>query len=99
VRSALQRQAVHIHESQVDLVDEGRRLQDVSRRFPPEVAARHATQLVVHQRNQAVECRLVALAPRQKEFRDVLHAGAAGHRIASERRSLDEGKVRCFAHL
>jgi hypothetical protein len=79
VRSAFQRQAVHIHESQVDLVYERRRLQDVSRRFSPEMAARYAPQLVVHQRNQAVERGRVSLAPGQKEPSDVLRAGVVRH--------------------
>jgi hypothetical protein len=39
---ALQRHAVHIHQPQVDLMNERRRLQCARRRFAPETAARHA---------------------------------------------------------
>jgi hypothetical protein len=50
VRPVLQRQLIHIHESQVDLMHERRRLQGVTRLFAPEIAARHAAELVIHER-------------------------------------------------
>ena len=42
VGPVLQRHAVHIHEPQVDLMNERRRLQCVPWRLAPETAARHA---------------------------------------------------------
>ena len=54
-------------------MDERRRLQCVPRRFAPETAARHAAQLVVHHRDQAVERRGVSLAPGQEQFRYFVH--------------------------
>ena len=81
VRPAVQRHAVHIHESQEDLVHESRRLEGVSGRFPPEMAARHAPQLVIHQRNQAVERRGVSLAPGQEQPGDFVRAGVVRHRL------------------
>ena len=74
VRPAFQRHAIHIHESQEDLMDERRRLEGVSGRFPPEMAARHPPQIVIHQRNQAVERRGVSLSPGQEQLGDVVHA-------------------------
>ena len=73
VGPALQRHAVHIHESQVDLMNERRRLQCVPRRFAPETAARHAAQFVIHDRDQAVERRGVSLAPGQEQFSYFVH--------------------------
>ena len=74
VRPARQCQAVHIHQSQIDLVDERRRLEGVSWRFAPEMAPRHAAQLVIHERDQAVERRRVALAPGQEQASYIVHA-------------------------
>ena len=81
VRPARRRHAIHIHESQEDLVHESRRLQGVSGRFPAEMTARHAPQFVVHQRNQAVERRGVSLAPGQEQPGYVVRAGVVRHRL------------------
>ena len=72
VRPALQRHAVHIHQSQIDLVDERRRLEGVAWRFALEMSARHAAQLVIHERDQAVERRRVALTPGQEQASDIV---------------------------
>ena len=88
VRPAVQRHAVHIHESQEDLVDESRRLEGVSGRFPPEMAARHPPQLVILQRNQAVERRGVSLAPGQEQPGDVVRAGGVRHQLVMGKRSV-----------
>ena len=88
VRAALQRHAIHIHESQEDLVHERRRLEDVSGRFPPEMTARHPSQLVIHQRNQAVERRSVSLSPGQEEPGYVGHAGVVCHQLVMGKRSV-----------
>ena len=74
VRAALQRHPIHIDETQEDLVDERRRLETVSGTFPPEMAARHAPQIVIQQRKQAVERRGVSLSPGQEELGDVVRA-------------------------
>ena len=74
MRPVLQRQSVHIYQSQVDLVHERRRLEGVPRRFALEMAARHAAQLVVHQRDQTVERLGVALAPGQEQSSYIMHA-------------------------
>ena len=74
VRPVLQRQSVHIHESQVDLMHERRRLKGVPRLFALEMAARHAAQLVIHERDQAVERLGVALAPGQEQSSYIVHA-------------------------
>ncbi len=75
VRPVLQRQSVHIHESQVDLMHERRRLEGVPRLFALETAARHAAQLVIHERDQTVERLGVALAPGQEQSSYIVHAG------------------------
>ena len=67
---------------------ESRRLEGVSGRFPPEMAARHPPQLVIHQRNQAVERRGVSLAPGQEQLGYVVHAGAIRHQLVRGKRSL-----------
>jgi hypothetical protein len=77
VGPVLQRHAVHIDESQVDLVDERRRLQWVLRRFRLETAARDATQVLIHDRDQAVERRGVSLTPGQKQFSYFVHVEQA----------------------
>ena len=74
VRAAFQRHPIHIDETQEDLVDERCRLERVSGRFPPEMAARHPTQIVIQQWNQAVERRSVSLSPGQEELGDVVRA-------------------------
>jgi hypothetical protein len=74
VGPVLQRHAVDIDESQVDLMNERRRLQCVSRRFTPEMAARDAAKLLIHDREQAVERRGVSLAPGQQQVRYIRHA-------------------------
>ncbi|HSC26155.1 MAG TPA: hypothetical protein VLD67_02715 [Vicinamibacterales bacterium] len=71
VRAALQRHPVHIDETQEDLVDERCRLARVAGTLPPEMAARHAPQIVIQQRNQPVERRGVSLSPGQEELGDV----------------------------
>ena len=81
VRAALQRHAIHIHEPQEDLVHECRRLEGVSGRFPPEMAAGHPPQLVIQQRNQAVERRGVSLAPGQEEPGYVVVGGVVRHQL------------------
>lgn len=69
----LERQSVYIHESQVDLVHECRRLQGVPRLFALKMAARHATQFVIHERDHAVEGPGVALTPGQEQFGYIVH--------------------------
>ena len=75
VRPVLQRQPVHIHQSQVDLMHERRRLKGVPGLFTLEMAARHAAQLVIHERDQTVERLGVALAPGQEQSSYIVHAG------------------------
>ena len=84
VRPALQRHAVHIHESQVDLMHQSRRLEAVSGTFPPEMPARDPAQLVIHERNQAVQRPGVSLTPRQEQPGDVIRARVVRHRISRE---------------
>ena len=67
VRPVLQRQPVDIHESQVNLMHERCRLEGVPGLFAPQMAARHAAQLVVDERHQTVERLGVALAPGQEQ--------------------------------
>ena len=55
-------------------MDERCRLETVSGTFPPEMAARHPPQIVIQQRNQAVERRGVSLSPGQEELGDVVRA-------------------------
>jgi hypothetical protein len=45
----------------------------VPRRFVAETAARHAAQLVIDNRDQAVERRGISLTPGQKQFGDFVH--------------------------
>ena len=81
VRPIRRRHAIHIHESQEDLMHESRRLEDVSWRFPSETTARHPAQLVIHQWNQAVERRGVSLAPGQEQPGYFVHAGGVRHQL------------------
>jgi hypothetical protein len=74
MRAAFQRHPIHIDETQEDLMDERCRLERVSGTFRPEVGARHPPQIVIQQRNQAVECRGVSLSPGQEELGDVVLA-------------------------
>ena len=74
VRPVLQRHAVDIHQSKVDLMNERGRLKGVPRRFAAEMAARHPAQFVVDERDQAVERRGVSLAPGQEQVRYIVHA-------------------------
>ena len=53
---------------------ESRRLEGVAGRFSSKMAARHTPQLVIYERNQAVERRGVSLAPGQEQVRYVMHA-------------------------
>ena len=63
---------------------ERRRLEGVPRLFAPEMAARHAAQLVVHERDQTVERLGVALAPGQEQFSYIVARGAVRHRLVRE---------------
>jgi hypothetical protein len=54
-------------------MDERRRLEGVSWRFALEMAARHAAQLVIDEREQAVERRRVTLAPGQEQASYIVH--------------------------
>jgi len=74
VGAVFQRHPVHIDETQEDLVDESGRLETVSGTFTPEMAARHPTQIVIQERNQAVERCAVSLSPGQEELGHVLRA-------------------------
>ena len=60
---------------------QSRRLEDVSRGFPAEMTARHPPQLLVHQRNQAVEGRSVSLPPGQEQTGYVVHGGGVRHQL------------------
>ena len=48
MRPVVERQAVNIHESQVDLVDQSRRLEGVAGVFPSKMRACYPAQLVMH---------------------------------------------------
>src|SRR6185503_3683645 len=65
-----------------------RRLEDVSRRFPPEVTACHPPQLVVDERNEAVERGGISLAPGPEEPGDFVSAGGVRHRLMRGTRSI-----------
>jgi hypothetical protein len=54
-------------------MNQRRRLQCVPRRFAPETAARYAPELFIHDRDQAIECSGVSLAPGQEEFGYFVH--------------------------
>ena len=60
---------------------ESRRLEGVAGRFPSKMAARHTPQLVIYERNQAVERRGVSLAPAQEQPGDLVSAGVVRHRL------------------
>ena len=69
-----------IDQPQVGLVDERRRLEDVSRALARHVSRREAMQLLVNQRRQRLERGLVAAAPRGEQLRDVRRGT---HQVAS----------------
>ena len=58
-----QRGAANVHQPEIDLMDEGRRLYGDDRRFSAELPARDTSQLVIDKRHQAVEGPFVSLAP------------------------------------
>ena len=78
MRTVLPADASAFDEAQIDFVDERGRLQAV-----PEVLSRHLAtsdpmQLVVDDRDQPVECRVIALSPCDEESRDVRRGSRDG---------------------
>jgi len=63
MRAILEAEAAGIHEAQVGLVDQGRRLKRVTGLFATQVSTRHSPQIGIHQRQQAVERDRVAPPP------------------------------------
>jgi hypothetical protein len=70
VRAIVPVHPLDVDHPQVDLVDEGRRTQRVVRPFTVQVVTRPPAQLVVDERRQPIECRLVPAAPRVQEGGD-----------------------------
>jgi hypothetical protein len=73
---------IHLDQPQVSLVHQGGRLQRVSAPLFRHVPAGDLAQFVVHQRQERLECRPIALAPGQKQRRWVLLDGRDGAIVA-----------------
>ncbi len=71
MRPALPVNVLPVDQSDVSLVDEGAGLECVAGALAAHVVVREAVQLLVHQRGQPFESRLVAIAP-SDEPRDLL---------------------------
>ena len=69
-------------------MDQRGRLEGVSGRLSTEMSARHAPQLVIDERNQAVERRGVSLAPGQEQPGHFVHAGVVRHRLVRGKNSV-----------
>jgi hypothetical protein len=70
VRAIVPVHPLDVDHPQVDLVDEGCRTQRVVRPFTVQVVTRPPAQLVVDERRQPIEGRLVPAAPRVQEGGD-----------------------------
>ena len=71
VRAVLPVDAGAFDQAQVGLVDERGRLEAVPRSLSRHVSAGDPMQLLVDDRDQPVECRVIALSPCDQESRDV----------------------------
>ena len=72
MRAVLPRRLTHVDQSHVGFVDERRRLQRVVAPFLRHVLSGNFPKLAVDERRQLLECALVALAPGQKQARDLM---------------------------
>jgi hypothetical protein len=72
VRTVLPPHTALIDETDKCLVDKRGALQGVVRPFFAEVASRKPPQLAVNERRELLECRLVAVAPVDEQFCDLL---------------------------
>ena len=62
---------LNVHESEVDLVHQGRGLQNMARLFPRHAAMGYTVQLVFDHRSQLFQGRVVSLAPCLEELRNL----------------------------
>ena len=60
-------------------MDEGRCLENVAAWLRPQASARQPAQFVIHQRDEAFECLLITLLPREKHRGDVRPIRIFGH--------------------
>ena len=72
MRSTLPIRASLVDESKVGLVDQGGRLQDVSRLLAPKPGRRPASQFLVDDRHQLVPRGQIASAPRVQKSRHIV---------------------------
>ena len=80
LRAVLPDRAILIHQTKVDLVHEGRRLQRLTRAFAPEERGRSTTKLSVHSRDQPIPRLEVALVPCLEKGGDIDGPVIAGWR-------------------
>ena len=69
LRTVLPADARPFDQSNIDLVDEGRRLQRVARCFPGHVATRQLPQFRVHQWKHLLQCSPISVLPLEQECR------------------------------
>jgi len=62
----------HVHQPQIDLVDQGGGLQGVASPFIRHITVRRPVQFLVHQRGQPLQCLPVPVAPGPEQLRDAL---------------------------
>ena len=71
VAAVLPRHMLRIDQPQVDLVDQRRRLEAVTDPFTRHAPTRDLMEFLMDERNQPLESRFIALAPREKESGDL----------------------------
>ena len=64
-----------VGEFQIRFMNQGGRLQSVSRRLAVHITLRHPAQLVINERHQLLESVLVALAPIHEQARNLVGTG------------------------
>jgi hypothetical protein len=72
MRAVAPRHAPHIDQLDINLVDEGRRLQELAGALLGHLAVRPAMQFAIDERRQLLEGLLVALAPGSQQLRHIV---------------------------
>ena len=94
---------IQIDESQVGLVDQGGCLQRMPRTFAAQLPLSQSAQLFMDERNQLLECRLVALTPGLKEAGSVRRRVRRGAHPAIEQSAMALApfvvKLRCDSQM
>jgi hypothetical protein len=68
-----------IHQPDVHIVDQGRGLKGVRRVFLPHISPSKASEFVIHQGHQTIECGSIAIVPCQQKLCHIRGRGAVHH--------------------